>query len=593
MASAGLLGSCAASAGSSAGTPVPPWAQNLDAQREARTIESAWRDGSELERAATQPLLVRFLAQYPGDPRADTVRLRLAWLDIGEQQYDAAGRRIDQVLLHASGVDADMANVLREAIRAERGQPALALYHLQAQGGRLVDAETRELWATVAVKVAFLAHAFDEAVSLMLVWREIVSEEHQARTEREIESCLWRLDEAVLVRSLDRLTLAGAQPSAEESRHRAKIWMLEAVRARLGSLAISANNGKLARRVIKDAPPRFIRSPDGEKLRRLAQALELPVGVMHAAIGLMLELDDDRASRQSAELVTGAMRALASVEENEPVRLVTRELRAFDASEAERALSSLVADGAALLIAGLSSKTASLAVQVAEENQIAVVLLAEPAESLRRSPFAFVVESPSAEARRIFHAATAESHRVAELTNADTFCHAEGRLGWTPSFLTSRGDLFVAADAACAQRLAVELQSRQDNPKVWLGPYAAAAADAFDEVTVITGAQFLVQSPASPAMRWRERFQRLPSWDEALGYDVARLGIEAIRRRGFDSLRGDALVRDARRKIRDDLRRVESDLMTSSARGFAGRASLAPTLVAHSSHGASKAGAIN
>ncbi|HMA91628.1 MAG TPA: hypothetical protein VKP30_03035, partial [Polyangiaceae bacterium] len=65
-----------------------------------------------------------------------------------------------------------------------------------------------------------------------------------------------------------------------------------------------------------------------------------------------------------------------------------------------------------------------------------------------------------------------------------------------------------------------------------------------------------------------------------LGYDVTRLGIMAIKQRGFESVRGDQAVVGGRARVRDELRRAEAELMTTSASGFAGGMRLRPNLVA-------------
>lgn len=575
----GLLGACAAASGA-ANEPASAWAESLAAQREARTIDSAWRDGLDRERLATEPLLQRFLERYPADPRSRGMRLRLAWLRIQTRKLDEAERLVAATAMDASGVDLDTIQVLRAAILARRGQPAEALAQLRAIGGRLVDAETRELWAAEAVKVALLAHAADDAIAVMLAWRTVVADEHQEHAELEIAANIERLDVSARLRALEMLTTAAAQPSSEESRHRARLWMLETVRASLGRLADSSGNGSLARRLIADAPTKYLRSAEGERLRRLAQSSDVPESVMHAAIGLLLELDDDRASRQSAEIVTGAMRAIASAAKDEPVRLITREIRAFEASDVQHAVSALIADGAALLIAGLSARTATLAAQVAAAQHTAIVLLTQPGKPEQSSPFVFFVESPDAQAQRLFREAVGESHNPAQLANEDAFCRMPERQGWSPSFLGSRGDVLVLADAACAVRLADELRTRDARIRVWLGPDAASVADAFDSPMVITSPAISRSSVSKPVELWFERFQRLPSWQEAVGYDVARLGFEAIKRRGFESLRGDAVVRAARLQMRDDLARVECELMSSNERGFRGGAALRATVMA-------------
>lgn len=575
----GLLSSCSKASGS-AQAPTSAWAQSLEAQREARIIESAWHDGTPSERQATLPLMLRFLEHYSEDPLANVMRLRMAWLKIEARDLDAAEALLTRCTSIANGVDADMAQVLRASILARRGQPVVALAHLRGLGGGLVDPETRELWAEQALHVAHLARSAQDAFDFMLAWRTTAVDEHQQRVEREITAYIERFDVESRLLALEALTRATAQPSAEESRHRARLWLLERIRASLGSHAVTSNDSRLARTLVANAPTTYLRSPDGEKLRRLAHALDVRELSMHASIGMLLELDNARASRESAELVTGAMRALATVGTDEPIRLITRELRTFEAQEVEHALASLVEDGAALLLAGLSPRTATVAAHLAETHRIAVILLTHPGDPVPPSAFEFFVESPDAEVVRIFREGADGSQKTTQLTSNDAFCRTEERLGWTPEFLTSRGHVLVATDASCAMRLATELRNHEGRVKVWLGPDATRAIDAFEDVTVITSTPMSDESFSKPLADWFERFQRAPSWYEALGYDVTRLGIEAIRKRGFDSLRGATLVRAGREQIRAALGVVKSDLLTTSNRGFGENATLSPTLVA-------------
>jgi hypothetical protein len=547
-------------------------------QRDARVIESIWRDGSRSEREATLPLINRFMAQYPNEPRNRTMRLRLAWLRLITNDLNGAKSLIDATPLPPAGSDRDMARVLEAAILAQRGQPRIALAELRELGGGLVDPEAREWWAEQALSVAEAAHAPDEAVSFMLAWRANAFDEQQHHAERVILERLSRFDVAARRRAFERLLVEVKQPCAEENRQRARTWLLEAIRDSLASVAETTANGTLARRLVADAPASFLRSPVGERLRELARSSDAPEAILHASIGLLLELDNDKASRKSAELVTGAMRALGTLERDEAVRLITREIRAFNAAEVEDAVTSLVTDGAALLVAGMSPKTATLAARVAFERQTAVILLSQPENATRVTPFQFFVESPEQAVEGVVRAATSESRQLTTLNSDDAFCSTEERFGWTPEFLSTRGDVLVASGPACATRLAGELKHRDSRVRVWLGPDAASAADAFDDVWVVTSAKLTEPATSKPVAQWIERFQRAPTWFEALGYDVTRLGIDAIRQFGFESARGEGPVRLGRERVRDALARVESDLMTTEARGFAGSQVLAPAL---------------
>lgn len=548
-------------------------------QREARIIEGVWRDAGYAERLATLPLLSRFLLRYPDDPRAVFMRLRLAWLRLRARDLDSAEQLLLEVNPRVSGVAADMSEVLSASIAARRGKAEEALVRLRALAGRLVDPETRQVWATEALEVAHLARSADDAVPIMLAWRSFCPDEHIERVEREITEQLERLEPTARLRAFRWLRISIAQPLAEESRQRARAWLLQTLRASLSQQAQSTNNGELARLLVEDAPARFLRSSEGERLRRLAQSTGVPEMTMHAAIGYLLELDDDRTRRQSAELLTGAMRALASLGKDEPIRLLTREARSGQADDVEQALASLVTDGAALIVAGLSSETAALARKLAAEQRVTVVTLSSAEPGASPDPFLFSVESPIPQVRRIFRA-TSDAAKAIELDADHQFCHAEAQAGWSPGFLSSSADLLVTGDSACATRLQEQLSQSERTLRIWLGPDAVRVADEFEAATVISSPQLLGQIESSPVSLWRERFQRAPGWYEALGYDVTRLGIEAIRQRGFESLRGDELVKKDRLRLRDALVRAQADLMTTRQRGFSPDLRLIPTLIA-------------
>lgn len=584
------LGSLLVACGSSSASerePVPVWAESLAAQREARIIETAWRDGGYPERLATLPLLSRFLLRYPDDARAVAMRLRLVWLRLRSGEVDTAEQLLKDVAPRVSGVSADMAEVLSNAILSRRGKPEQALIRMRAIAGQLVDPETRQVWATEALEIADAARSPDDAVAILLAWRSFCPDEHVERVETEITLRLARLEPTAQLRAFRWLRSSVTHPLAEESRERARSWLLQALRSSLSRHAESTNNGNLARELMVDAPARFLRSPEGESLRRLAQSTGVSESTLHAAIGFLLELENDRDRRHSAELLTGAMRALASAAKDEPIRLLTREASSHEATDVDQALDSLVVDGAALIVAGLSRETTELALQAAARHRIAVITLAPAAAPAPSDPFAFSVNPAIPEVRRIFQAAT-QSGAMVELDSDHAFCRGNEPPSELAGLLPTSADVLVTAEATCATRLAEQLRLAERGLRVWLGPDAARVVDAFEAATVVSSPQLLGQMESSPVSLWQERFQRTPSWYEALGYDVTRLGIEAVRQRGFESTRGDRFVQRERATIRDALARARAELMTTSQRGFSQELRLIPTLIATRVHAKSK-----
>jgi len=508
------------------------------------------------------------------------MRLRVVWLELEAGDLRAAERRMAELKQLASGDDADMVRVLDAAILARRGEPRQALSKMLELGGRLVDPELRETWARAALEIARLARAPDEALEIMLAWRSFCSDEQLDRVEAEISGRLEQLDPGAKQRAFQVLRSKAKRTYAEESRRRANEWMLHAVRVSLGKHAVATSEGGLARALVADAPASFIRTDLGESLRLLAHSAEVPEHTLHAAIGLLLELDNDRSRREAAELVTGAMRALASVGSDEPVRLITREARSRELRDIQRDLDSLVLDGIALLIAGFSRETATLAAKAASDHSVAVITLSPPPEATSTNPFLFSIDSPEHQVIQIVQRAVADPRRIVRVGADDAFCRATEPVAWPSSALPARAELVVTADAGCASRLAEELRNGEYHVRCWLGPDAAKVAKAFEEAMVVSSPQLLGQAASTPVSLWRERFQRLPGWYEALGFDVTRLGINAIKQRGFESVRGDQAVASGRVRVRDALRQVESELMTTSAPGFAGGMRLKPGLVA-------------
>jgi hypothetical protein len=143
-----------------------------------------------------------------------------------------------------------------------------------------------------------------------------------------------------------------------------------------------------------------------------------------------------------------------------------------------------------------------------------------------------------------------------------------------------RREFLLLTDEVCANRVA-DTQSRASLfGRVWLGAEAVASVARFDEVTLMTSPK-LGQVEASPAVAaFQAKFERIPFWYEALGYDIVGLAAQALRKVGVDSVVGADAIERRRAAIGAALARAKGDLLTSSASGFDSERQLAPTIVA-------------
>lgn len=556
--------------------PKPYWAVSLGAGKEARLIDAAWRSGGTVERATTEPLLGRFLERYPSDPRATGMKLRLGWLRMEQQRYDEAAVLLASSRLVATGVDADWVVALTAALMHRKGNPQAALEAMLTLDGKIVDLSLFPLWSEQAVFSALAAARVRTALDLMIQWLAYDAEEQQQLTRSRIESLLAQIESLKLAMEFDRLTQMAKAPVAEASLLQARQWMLESVRGRLATDALDRKDAALARRLIATAQSKFQRSELGERLRQLADRSLPPEPMMQASIGLLLETHDNVASRRSAELVTGAMRALAERDAAFPVRLLSREVNSKSPTDAAAALSALFEDGAAIVIAGVTAATDEPARALAQTRLGVVVTLTTRDADPASGPYLFRVEEAARVADRQFP--SSERGGPLRLLPQDPLC-LSGRDPAMVQARPGRRNWLVLTDENCAGRLAAELPPNGELSAIWLGPEAAPAAARYPHAFVMCSPQLVEVSSSDKVRQWQSRFQRLPFWYEALGYDVASLGVEALRQVGAQSVTGVGAIGKVRAEVAAALERATAELMTSQATGFTHERRLVPSLV--------------
>ena len=88
------LAALACGAGQEAHQPTPSLSETRDAQAAFRSIVQRWFEEDEARRPPLRPMLERFLARYPNEPRAANVRVLLAWIAIVSGDQAQATRLI-------------------------------------------------------------------------------------------------------------------------------------------------------------------------------------------------------------------------------------------------------------------------------------------------------------------------------------------------------------------------------------------------------------------------------------------------------------------------------------------------------------------
>jgi hypothetical protein len=534
-----------------------------------------WRDGDRQQWLSSESLITKFLEKYPTDPKSSLLRLHLAWIRLEQKRYIEVKALVDAERPHATLLVEDWVTVIDGARIRAQGQPKAALNQLLQLNGKIVDVTLRELWSIETIKAALESSMFETAVDIMVDYRAHGREERIVTTQSQIETWVLRLPVLALRSALNKLAILVNLPVVDEGQKQARAFMFETIRERLASVALERKDSKLANLVLESAPPRFKRSELGESLRRLTDAAAPPVKTLQAVVGILLEMQDDFSSRRSAEVITGALRALDDESSAFPIRLASREIRDTSPRNIELGLNSLVSDGAAIVIAGVTQATATIAAKFAKIEQVTVVTLTDMQQENENTPYLFRVAEASDIFENMFESVDRSGpHRI---TMAHAACSSNSPdAPWMPALLT-RNEWLISTDENCAKKIADQLLSVKSPPRVWLGPEAVSVAERFPFVSVVTSPN-LFESTLPLVQKWQERFRRQPFFYEALGFDIVRLCRMAIGASAIESVTEARLIAEKRAKIRDLLGQAHSTLLTSNASGFDASRHLNPSL---------------
>ncbi len=544
-----LLASCGGHRGdaSPANTEL---SQSLAAQREARGLESAWREGDDKSRSLLLPALRAFIERHPTDPRVRRMRLYLARLQILAGALDEATAQVQAAASDAGSPQLESCALVSAALSNRRGQAAEALKLLAPLAGRLIDPDERSYWGAEMIAAALATGKTAEAWRAAERWLLEASEDQQAAAQQAASSLALRLAQPELLVAFRELEQELELPTQQDGRQRGRRWLLGVVRRRLAQEAIKGRDSALARRLLDSEGETLPNLRETERLRKVA-AQQVVSHRAGRVLGLLVELNSEVARRRSSDVVTGVMRALSEESGTAGVRLTTREASAREGKALVADFDALAADGATVIIAGLEGLELSTIASVAEREQLAVITLQQ------RS-----VPAP------LFGIGFDLADLMSLTVGAASLVNADASLCLEPAMALAAGSNWLAL-GGCLDKVVSAARTQHPSPAVWLGPSGLEELGGACPSGFAGCLQPAAARDASLVASWRQHAKRLPSWFEALGHDAAVLAAPALASLPEELVLDETRIHAERRRVTAELQSARARLWTSESQGFA------------------------
>ncbi|WP_437733377.1 hypothetical protein [Sorangium sp. So ce1335] len=405
LAAAALLALGAAAAGAGCGAPEggaavsPTLSRSPAAQAELHRILTRFANGARAERIALEPELVAFRERYPGDDLVRVADAHLAWiaLERGDVRRAAAlSAEIEARGRGATGATEDIARVLRGAALRRAGKPKPAFGVLRPLVSKVIDAYVRSLLNEEVTAAAMEAGAWTQALELMGVWLREAGDDERAAVRAQIGALLRKVPIDHLVAAL-RAGQAGGEVVDPE------VDLRSLVAERLAIVARERRDVALAKELLDRAGPLLGRQ--GDAVFEIASGAGT-ARVEPPTVGLLISTRTPESRRRGVEIAAGVAHGLGLLRPGSDARLVSRDVGAE--GSVDEALSSLTAEGAAVLIAGSSREQATEAARFARTNAIPVLLVHPPEPAALDGAFVFVVGDEPARSIEVLAAALAE-----------------------------------------------------------------------------------------------------------------------------------------------------------------------------------------
>lgn len=571
-----VLGACLAGCGGDGGpVPDPAFAPTLEVQRSQRELETAWVRGDAAARRALVPRLVTFHTRYRAEPPARTVAALLAWTSVEMGDHTAARRWAADARAAGPGPNADIALLVEGAVQRRSGQPEQALRTLAPVVGKVVDPWAHHALDEEVVLAAVGARRWREALRYMRIWLREAADDDPTRVGARVDALLVQVPESELLRALDAVADSDDEDAAARR-------LQQAIARRLARTARDRKDTALAQRLLGGA--RDLLGEESDAIARLAAGTGT-ARVEPQTVGLLVSVRSDDARRRAIEAAAGLAFGLGLP--RGVARLVSRDDGGTDAG-VEQALLSLGADGAAVVVAGMTEADASAVAALAEARRVPVLLLHPPARR-SASPFVFVLGETGERQLQAMLGPTAGP--VAVIT-ADSSVDGQATT-----------DTGVAALAGCRAPVPADAWRTAGVRSVLLAAGRPCVREALPAVrralpaaTLVFGleagelaqpGQLVLAAGAYPAegrvedpemRRWVDAQGAWPGWWSGLGRDAGVLALAALRGLPPVGAERAAEVEQRRAAVARALAVANGALWTSEAKAFASDRTLPRTL---------------
>lgn len=540
--------------------PTPSLSETRAAQTAFRTIVARWFEEDEPRRPLLRPMLERFLARYPGDPRTANVRVLVAWISILEGDQATARRLIAEAQASGSPSVRDFAEVAAARLLLARQEPEAALVRLVRLEGKLVDPSERLICSELRLQAALASRRFADALLALTSYLAAAPADLGDRARSRAEAAVKSLPDAALETSLSNLDAKARRGSLSPP----DVWLRRVVRERLIRLAVEHKDARLARRLLDSHPGLARRNDLSVELLQLAASAGAAAQAAGGFVGLALEIGDPDAERRSASVARGLSEALAaSLPGAESLQVV---VKASDAHRVGAVLSELSSAGALALVAGVSDTSAEQAATWAVSGS-APVLLIRDTPDLVLSELSFVLGTSDMDQLDAIR-------KELERRNASKWARV-GSGGFDCRAVTEKAGqsrfpikdwksdgidaLAVLAPRSCVMELFAEAREQR------LAPLLAIGLEGAEVMASISGRRFALGSGKFPNLK---AGADVPAdFYEALGHDAGTLVRAAWSKLGGLYTDSEAL----RPKLPEALASSSVALETTEASGFGGK----------------------
>ncbi|XXT18945.1 hypothetical protein WME94_52845 [Sorangium sp. So ce429] len=394
------LGAAIAGAGCGAqggGEPVSPaLSASPAAQAELRRILTRFANGARAERLALEPELVAFRKRYPGDDLARVAETHLAWIALEQGDIRRAEALSAEIEARGRGATGDIARVLRGAALRRAGKPKPAYGVLRPLVSKVIDPYVRSLLNEEVTAAAMEAGAWTQAIELMSVWLREASDDDRAAVRAQVGALLRKVPIERLVDALRAGQAAGEVVEPE-------VDLRSLIAERLAIVARERRDVALAKELLDRAGP--LLGAQGDALSELWTGAGT-ARVEPPTVGLLLSTRTQQSRRRGVEVAAGVAHGLGLLRPGSDARLVSRDVGGE--GSVDEALSSLTAEGAAVLIAGSDREQATAVAKFARANAIPVLLVHPPEPAALDGAFVFVVGEEPARSIEVLASALAE-----------------------------------------------------------------------------------------------------------------------------------------------------------------------------------------